>query len=101
MVWSAVREWAGGDAMTSQQLLLLLPLIIVNAASVVIMLLIAAKRNHALTCLVTSTGLLFALGSLMVLAPLALQAVTPLLIVDSFSIFLPRLFCWPRLSSPC
>jgi NADH-quinone oxidoreductase subunit N len=77
--------------MTSEQLLLILPLIIVTAASVVIMLLIAAKRNHALTCLVTSTGLLLALGSLLVVAPLAPQAVTPLLIVDSFSIFFTAL----------
>ncbi len=77
--------------MTQEQLLLILPLIIVTATSVTTMLLVAAKRNHAVSCFVTSVGLVLALASLFIVAPLAPQEVTPLLIVDNFNIFFTTL----------
>jgi NADH-quinone oxidoreductase subunit N len=77
--------------MTVEQLLLVLPLILVTATAVVTMLMVAVKRRHAVSCLVTVAGLLLALLSLLIVAPLAPQEVTPLLRVDSFSIFFTAL----------
>lgn len=77
--------------MTGEQLLLLLPLIIVTATAVITMLMVAVKRNHAVSCLLTASGLLLALLSLVIVAQYPAQEVTPLLLVDSFNEFFTAL----------
>lgn len=77
--------------MTGEQLLLVLPLLLVTATTVLTMLMVAVRRRHGLSCLITACGLLLALLSLFVVAPLAPQEVTPLLRVDSFSMFFTAL----------
>lgn len=77
--------------MTAQQLLLLLPIILVTATAVLTMLMVAVKRYHALSCTITTFGLILSLLSLIIVVPLGSQEVTPLLRVDGFSLFFTAL----------
>lgn len=73
-------------AITVSDLLPLLPILVTTGLSVLIMLLISIRRNHTLTCASTITGLAIAiLACLLVINELPRQ-VTPLLIIDSFSL---------------
>jgi NADH-quinone oxidoreductase subunit N len=73
--------------MTIDQMMLLLPLIIVTATPIVTMLMVAVKRSHAVSCILTASGLLLALLSLLIVLRYPLQDVTPLLQMDNFNIF--------------
>lgn len=77
--------------MTADQLLLLLPMILVAVTTVVTMLAIAIRRSHVTSCLITASGLLLALLSLIIVQPLGAQEVTPLLLVDHFKLFFTAL----------
>lgn len=77
--------------MTVEQLILLLPLIIVATTSIATMLMVAAKRNHAVSCFITSFGLLLALLSLFIVVDYPAQEITPLLQVDAFNLFFTAL----------
>ena len=79
--------------LTFSDLLPLLPLLLVTATVVVLMLVIAIKRSHFITCSVTVLGLLVAAIAAMILLPDANQQVTPLLIVDQYSLFFTLVTC--------
>ena len=71
---------------TASDLVAILPLIIVAGGSVVAMLAIAVRRNHALTAGLTLSTFVFALASMLLIVPAVPRAVTPLFVVDAFSL---------------
>jgi NADH-quinone oxidoreductase subunit N len=73
--------------MTLQDLVPLLPILSVTALAVIVMLLIAIKRNHTLVSTVTIAGLVVSLVAALWVIPLAGQQITPLLVIDAFSLF--------------
>jgi NADH-quinone oxidoreductase subunit N len=73
--------------MTKADLIMLSPLIITAGTSIVVMLVIAFYRNHWITVAFTLIGLLSAAASLPIIAPLTPHSVTPLLIIDAYSLF--------------
>ncbi len=77
--------------MTAIDLLTLSPLIALAVTAIVIMLVTAFARSHALALILTLIGLATALALGFVLSPFAPRQITPLLIVDSYSIFFMQL----------
>jgi NADH-quinone oxidoreductase subunit N len=73
--------------LSSADFIALLPLIILGATSVVVMLAIAVRRSHAVAAGISLVGLAAAFGSLWPAAGAAPLQVTPLLIVDRFSLY--------------
>jgi NADH-quinone oxidoreductase subunit N len=73
--------------MTSAHFMALLPLIVIAAASLAVMLGIAAYRSHGLTCSLTHYSIYLATLSLFVAYPEVPQQITPLIVIDKFSIF--------------
>lgn len=65
----------------------LLPLIIVAGTSVLAMMVIAIRRSHRTTMALTIAGLVAAFANLWIAAPVTSRQVTPLLIVDKYSLF--------------
>ena len=72
---------------TLQHLIALLPLLVTSLTAVVVMLAIAAKRNHALTSILSVVGLNLALLSLIPALEVAPLEVTPLLLIDTFACY--------------
>lgn len=72
---------------TLQHLIALLPLLVTSLTAVVVMLAIAAKRNHALTFILSVVGLNLALLSLIPALKVAPLSVTPLLLIDNFACY--------------
>ena len=72
---------------TLQHLIALLPLLVTSLTVVVVMLVIAAKRNHALTFILSVVGLNLALLSLIPALEVAPLEVTPLLLIDTFACY--------------
>lgn len=72
---------------TLQHLIALLPLLVTSLTVVVVMLAIAAKRNHALTFILSVVGLNLALLSLIPALEVAPLSVTPLLLIDNFACY--------------
>ncbi|SFO90436.1 NADH dehydrogenase subunit N [Ectopseudomonas composti] len=72
---------------TLQHLIALLPLLVTSLTVVVVMLAIAAKRNHALTFMLSVVGLNLALLSLIPTLEVAPLQVTPLLLIDTFACY--------------
>ncbi len=73
--------------MSSSDLFALLPILVLSTAIVVIMLITAYFRNHVLIAGLTLVSLALAFASLFAVAPFAPRQVTPLLAVDSYSLF--------------
>lgn len=73
--------------LTIQDLVPLLPVLGVTALAVLIMLLIALRRNQTLVAAATILGLLVALLLDLLVLPFAGQQITPLLVIDNFSLF--------------
>jgi NADH-quinone oxidoreductase subunit N len=73
--------------MNANDLLVLLPLLVIAATSVVVMLIIAFYRSHALTVFLTLAGLALAFISLSSVAPLLPRRITPLFVMDGYSLF--------------
>ena len=73
--------------MSGADLIALLPILVLAAAIVVIMLVIAFFRNHVLAAGLTLVSLGLAFAALFVAAQWAPRQVTPLLAVDSYSLF--------------
>ena len=84
---------------TAQQFQALLPLIITCATSVLVMLAIAWRRHHTFNTLVCMLGLNAALVSTYFAAQAGTQAVTPLFIVDGYSLFFSGLILVAGLGS--
>ena len=72
---------------TLQHLIALLPLLVTSLTAVVVMLAIAAKRNHALTFILSVVGLNLALLSLIPTLEVVPLEVTPLLLIDKFACY--------------
>ncbi|AQZ33870.1 NADH-quinone oxidoreductase subunit N [Pseudomonas sp. LPH1] len=72
---------------TLQHLIALLPLLVTSLTAVVVMLAIAAKRNHALTFILSVVGLNLALLSLIPALEVTPLEVTPLLLIDNFACY--------------
>lgn len=64
----------------------LLPLIIVAGTSVLVMLATAVQRSHSFTLGLTLAGFAAAFGSIWVAASVAQRQVTPLLVIDRYSL---------------
>ncbi len=73
--------------MHGESFIALLPLLIVAAAAVAVMLAVAVHRSHALSACLAFVGLAAAFGSLWMAAPAAPAQVTPLLVLDRYSLF--------------
>jgi NADH-quinone oxidoreductase subunit N len=73
--------------MNKTDLFALLPFIILAATAVVVMMVIAFRRSHLAVCILTLGGLALSFLSLFPVAQFAPQEVTPLLIVDGYSLF--------------
>lgn len=79
--------------MTRTDLIALLPLIVLGATAVLVMLAIAWRRHHALAAGITVVGLGAALASLSPASSVAPRQVTPLLLVDGYTLFYSGLLC--------
>jgi NADH-quinone oxidoreductase subunit N len=69
------------------QAIALLPFILLGAVIILVMLLIALKRDHRLTSVASASGLVLCLFSLPVAATRSPLQVTPLLVVDGYTLF--------------
>lgn len=72
---------------TTADLIPLLPIILATGVAVVVMILVAIRRNHTLTCAATITGLAITLLATLLILDRIPQQVTPLLLVDGYSLF--------------
>jgi NADH-quinone oxidoreductase subunit N len=73
--------------MTITDVITLLPLILLSATVVVLMLVIAFYRNYQISILITLGGQLLAFLSLFVIYPYAPRQITPLIVLDGYSVF--------------
>ncbi len=79
--------------MTLADLLPLLPLLIASATAVLVMLQIGIRRDHTVTAAIAVSGLLVATVAAAMMMPLTNQQVTPLLIIDQYSLFFTVVCC--------
>ncbi len=68
------------------------PFIILAATAVVVMLTIAFYRSHKLTVILTLSGLALSAASLSFVSCMLPRAVTPLLMIDQYALFLYRTY---------
>jgi len=73
--------------MNSQEIIAILPMILITASAVVMMMVISVRRSHLLICTIACAGILIALFSSFAVIPLLPLQVTPLLIMDQYSLF--------------
>lgn len=78
---------------TLSDLLPLMPLLLVTGTAVVAMTVVGIKRHYTLTVLVTITGLLIATIVAAMMMSFTNQQVTPLLIIDQYSLFFTVVTC--------
>ena len=79
--------------MSLADLIPLLPLIMATATVVVTMLAIAARRNYVVSATITIVGLLLSAITAMVLLPDTNQQVTPLVVIDQYSLLFTAVCC--------
>lgn len=79
--------------MTFDDLIPLMPLLIVTATAIVAMLMIGIRRSYLTTSAITITGLLIAAVLAASMMDNTNQQVTPLLIIDQFSLFFSIVVC--------
>lgn len=79
--------------MTFDDLLPLMPLLIVSGTAVLVMLFIGIRRSYRLTCGTTIAGLLLAAVVAAAMMPGTNQQITPLLIIDQYSLFFTVVIC--------
>ncbi len=72
--------------MTGSELTLSLPFIVLAAAPVIVMLVIAFRRSHALTCVLTFTGIVLTLVALAAVSSKVPGPITSLLILDRYAL---------------
>lgn len=87
------------QALTLQNMMSLLPLLITSATAVVVMMAIAIRRHHWWNATITVIGLNLALGSLYFAFKAGPQLITPLFIVDGFTLFFTGLVLVGTLAS--
>ena len=64
-----------------------LPFLILAVSPVIVMLLIAWRRDHRLTASVTAAGLIASLASILLVLPAGTVTITPLFLVDGYTLF--------------
>ena len=79
--------------MTWSDLIPLLPILLSTGTVVIAMLLIGIRRHYAATATITIVGLMAAAIAALVLMPDTNSQVTPLLIIDKFSLFFSLVIC--------
>lgn len=79
--------------MTFDDLLPLMPLLIVTATAIIAMLMIGIRRSYLLTSAITITGLMAAAITAATMMSFIDQQVTPLLIIDQYSLFFSVVIC--------
>ena len=77
--------------MSSEQLIDLLQIIVLTLATIVVMVTAAFKRDHGLINALTQAGLFASLLVFVFIAPTLPMQVTPLLIIDEYSLFFSAL----------
>ena len=80
-------------AMTLADLLPLMPLLIVTGTTVLAMVFIGIRRSYVLTAGITIAGLLLATLVAAIMMPWTNQQITPLLIIDQYSLFFTVISC--------
>ena len=78
---------------TIADLLLILPVLVLTGTAVLSMSAIAVDRNYPVTAFITVAGLFLAAVCAVMLMPDANQQVTPLLIIDPYSLFFSAVVC--------
>ena len=78
---------------TTADLLLLSPVLILTGMVVLAMSAIAVGRNYPGTAIITVVGLFLAAVGAVILMPDADQQLTPLLIIDPYSLFFTAVIC--------
>lgn len=78
---------------TATDLIALLPVIVLAAAAVAVMLAIAVRRNHRLAFVLTVAGILIALITVAPASDLIPRVITPLVLVDRYSLAFIVLAC--------
>ena len=78
---------------TIADLFLILPVLVLTGTAVLAMSAVAVGRNYPVTAFITVAGLLLAALSAVTLMPGTNQQVTPLLIVDPYSLFFTAVIC--------
>ncbi len=73
--------------MNGTDLIALSPLIVTAVVAVLALLVLSVRRRHGVVATVTLLGLVLAGVSISLAAPLAPRQVTPLLVIDSYSLF--------------
>jgi len=73
--------------MTGKDFLYLTPFLIIAVAPIVIMILVSIFRNYRVVAGFSVISLICALGSVILIMPLAPHAIGPLLIIDAYSLF--------------
>ncbi|HEU0141442.1 MAG TPA: NADH-quinone oxidoreductase subunit N [Bryobacteraceae bacterium] len=73
--------------MSQAQAIAILPLLILTATPIVLMVGVAIRRSHTATAVLSLAGLAAALASLRTAAAAAPMQVTPLLMIDAYSLF--------------
>lgn len=84
--------------MTVRDLTAMLPLLILSAGPVAVMLVIAVRRSHAASFTLSAGAVAAALLSLPLAASCAPRQVTPLLVVDAYTLFFTALIALATLS---
>ena len=79
--------------MTWSDLIPLLPILLSTGTVVIAMLMIGIRRHYALTAAITIIGLITAAIAALVLMPDTNSQITPLLIIDKFSLFFSFVVC--------
>ncbi len=79
--------------MTLSDLLPLMPLLMVTGTAIIAMTIVAIKRNYGLIVWVTVAGLLLAALVAANMMSLTNQQVTPLLLIDQYSLFFTAVIC--------
>ncbi|GAB5498162.1 MAG: NADH-quinone oxidoreductase subunit NuoN [Pseudohongiellaceae bacterium] len=78
---------------TLADLIPLLPLILATATVVVTMLAVAVRRNYVISATITIVGLIVSATAALLLIPDTNQQVTPLMVVDQYSLLFTVLSC--------
>ncbi len=79
--------------MTLSDLLPLMPLLLVTGTAVLAMIVVGIQRHYTLTVVVTITGLLIATIVAAMMMSFTNQQVTPLLVIDQYSLFFTVITC--------
>ncbi len=80
--------------LTFNDLFLLLPLIILTSSVVLVMISVGVRRNYIVAAGITGCGLLLAAIIAVIMLPYTNQQVSPLLIIDQYSLFFTVVICF-------